>query len=72
MQYFTLFNLSSSFIFNLYYRPNISSSITTRKRPKLVSGGSAGDAGTSRAMGRGVAKSYNVIRLSLERENVGI
>ena len=44
------------------YGPDISSSITTRKRPKQVSSGSAGDAGTSQAIGRGVAESHNVTR----------
>jgi hypothetical protein len=47
----------------IYYGPYISSSRTTRKRHKQTSGGSVGDARTSRAIRRGVAKSYNVTRL---------
>ena len=45
------------------YGPYISSSITTRNRYKQTSSGSAGDAGTSQTMGRGVAESHNIIRL---------
>ena len=57
------------------YGPAKNSSYTTGKRRKTTSGGSVGDAGTSRAMGRGVAKSHNVTRLvwnvgTWERGNV--
>ena len=44
------------------YGPCINSSTTTGKRHKQASDGGAGGAGTSRAMGRGVAESYNVTR----------
>jgi hypothetical protein len=43
--------------------PYISSSRATRKRHKQTSGGSAGDARTSRTIGRGVAESYDVTGL---------
>ena len=42
------------------YGSYISSSTTTGKRYEQSSGGSAGGAGTSRAMGRGVAESHDV------------
>jgi hypothetical protein len=45
------------------YGPYISSSGATGKRHEQTSDRSAGDAGTSRTMGRGVAESYNVTRL---------
>ena len=46
-----------------YYGPYISSSCTTGKRHRQVNGGSAGRAGTSQAIGRGVTKSHNVTLL---------
>jgi hypothetical protein len=58
-----------SLIKPICYGPNNSSSYTTRKRHKQTSGGSTGGAGTSRTMGRGVVKSYNITRLVW---NVGI
>jgi hypothetical protein len=44
------------------YGPYTNSSRTTRKRYKQTSNGSAGDAGTSRTIGRGVAESHDVTR----------
>jgi hypothetical protein len=57
----------------LCYRPYISSSTTTRKGHEQTSGGSAGVAGTSRAIGRGVAESHDMSRYQFgtwERGNV--
>jgi hypothetical protein len=49
-------------LYSTCYGPYISSSRTTRKRHEQTSSGSAGDAGTSRTIGRGVAELYNVTR----------
>jgi hypothetical protein len=58
------------------YGPYISGSRTTRKRYKQTSDRSAGDARTSRTIGRGVAELYNITRLvwnvgTWEYRNVG-